>query len=86
MKTATVADLRNNFRRVSSWIEHGETVQIMKRGRAFAQLTSLAQVPPPQAAPKPDVMARLQEVWGERVFSMDEVAAMREAELEGEEG
>lgn len=86
MKTATVADLRNNFRRVSSWIEHGETVQILKRGRAFAQLTSLAEVSVPRAAPKPDVMARLQEVWGDRVFSLDEVAAMREAELEGEEG
>ncbi len=86
MKTATVADLRNNFRRVSSWIEHGETVQIMKRGRAFAQLTSLAKVSTPSSAPKPDVMARLQEVWGDRTFSMEEVAAMKEAELEGEEG
>jgi antitoxin (DNA-binding transcriptional repressor) of toxin-antitoxin stability system len=86
MKTATVADLRNNFRRVSSWIEHGETVQIIKRGRAFAQLTSLAGVATPRMAPKPDVMARLNEVWGDRVFSMEEVAAMKEAELEGEEG
>lgn len=86
MKTATVADLRNNFRRVSSWIEHGETVQIIKRGRPFAQLTSLADVSALRLAPKPDIMARLQEVWGDRVFSMDEVAAMREAELEGEEG
>ena len=86
MKTATVADLRNNFRRVSSWIEHGETVQIIKRGRAFAQLTSLAEVAAAQSAPKPDVMARLQEVWGDRVFSMEEVEAMRASELEGEEG
>jgi antitoxin (DNA-binding transcriptional repressor) of toxin-antitoxin stability system len=86
MKTATVADLRNNFRRVSSWLEHGETVTILKRGRAFAQLTSLAEITPASDAPKPDIMARLQEVWGDRVFSMDEVAAMREAELEGEEG
>lgn len=87
MKTATVADLRNNFRRVSSWIEHGETVQIFKRGRAFALLTSL--VPggtDPGSPPKPDVMARLDEVWGDRVFSLNEVAAMRESELEGEEG
>jgi hypothetical protein len=37
-------------------------------------------------APKPDIMARLNEVWGDRVFSMEEVAAMKEAELEGEEG
>ncbi|GAB4239754.1 MAG: hypothetical protein OHK005_01420 [Candidatus Methylacidiphilales bacterium] len=86
MKTASVADLRNNFRKVSSWIEHGETVQILKRGRPFAQLTSLAGVSSPKPVPKPDVMARLHEVWGDRVFSMEEVAAMREAELEGEEG
>ena len=86
MKTATVAELRNNFRRVSSWIEHGETVQIIKRGKAFAQLTSLAGVSAPLSAPKPDIMARLQEVWGDRVFTMHEVTAMREAELEGEEG
>jgi antitoxin (DNA-binding transcriptional repressor) of toxin-antitoxin stability system len=86
MKTATVADLRNNFRRISSWIEHGETVQILKRGRAFAQLTSVAENPVPSIPPKPDVMARLQQVWGDRVFSMEEVAAMKAAELEGEEG
>ncbi|RYG62076.1 prevent-host-death protein [bacterium] len=85
MKTATVADLRNNFRRISSWIEHGETVQIIKRGRPFAQLTSLAEVSTSPSAPKPDVMARLQEVWGDRVFSMKEVEEMRGAELEGEE-
>ncbi len=86
MKIATVADLRNNFRLVSSWIEHGETVQIVKRGRAFAQLTSLAEVSAPTAAPKPDIMARLQEVWGERTFSLEEIEAMRAAELDGEEG
>jgi len=86
MRTTTVADLRNNFRRISSWIEHGETVRIMKRGRAFAQLTSVAEVSAPGTAPKPDVMARLQEVCGDRVFSIEEVAAMKEAELEGEEG
>jgi hypothetical protein len=31
-------------------------------------------------------MARLKEVWGDRVFSLQEVKEMREAELEGEEG
>ena len=61
-------------------------MQIIKRGRAFAQLTGLAEVTTSLKAPKPDVMARLQEVWGDRVFSMEEVEAMRAAELEGEEG
>lgn len=38
MKTATVADLRNNFATVSKWIHDGEEVVITKRGRAFATL------------------------------------------------
>jgi antitoxin (DNA-binding transcriptional repressor) of toxin-antitoxin stability system len=86
MKIATVADLRNNFRRVSTWLEHGETVQIVKRGRPFAQLTALSPSVAPSKAPKPDVMARLKEVWGDRVFSLQEVEEMRVAELKGEEG
>jgi antitoxin (DNA-binding transcriptional repressor) of toxin-antitoxin stability system len=85
MKTATVADLRNNFRRVSSWIEHGETVQIIKRGRAFALLTA---TPPstPVSVPKVDFMAQLREIWGDRMFSDAEVQAMKAAEREGDLG
>lgn len=86
MKTATVADLRNHFRLISSWLEHGETVRIIKRGRAFAQLTAIPAENAPSAIPKPDIMAQLHEVWGNRMFSMSEVEAMRAAELEGEEG
>ena len=84
MKTATVADLRNNFRRVSAWIENGEPVEIVKRGRSFARLVPAANIH--RRMKKPDIMKRLKEVWGDRVFSMNEVAAMRAAELEGEEG
>ncbi|MCC6356223.1 MAG: hypothetical protein IT577_20250 [Verrucomicrobiae bacterium] len=85
MKTATVADLRNRFRRVSAWIESGEPVEIVKRGKAFARL-----VPAPKATRrklvKPDIMARLRRTWGGRVFTAAEVKAMRQAELEGEQG
>jgi len=84
MKTATVADLRNQFRRVSSWIEDGETVQILKQGKPFAQL--VPNVGRRQTRKKPDVLARLKEIWGTKTFSEKEVAAMRAAELEGEEG
>jgi antitoxin (DNA-binding transcriptional repressor) of toxin-antitoxin stability system len=80
MKTATVADLRNNFRRISGWIEHGETVQIIKRGRAFASLSAIPVGDSYGAAAKPDIMAQLRQVWGDKMFSMAEVAAMREAE------
>ena len=38
MKTASVRDLRNEFGRISRWIEAGETVQVIKRGKPFAAL------------------------------------------------
>ena len=38
MKTATVRDLRNSFGRVSKWLDAGETVQIIKRGRPYASV------------------------------------------------
>ena len=84
MKTATVADLRNNFRRVSAWLENGETVEILKRGQVIAQLVPAGRKLHKLA--KPNIMARLEEQWGGRTFSLQEVRAMRSAELEGEEG
>jgi antitoxin (DNA-binding transcriptional repressor) of toxin-antitoxin stability system len=86
MKTASVADLRNQFRRVAAWIEHGETVQITRRGMPFAQLSAIPVRSKTRSKPgKPDIMAQLREVWGDRVLSMKEVAAMRAAELSGDE-
>jgi len=38
MKIATIRDLRNEFARVSKWLENGETVQIVKRGKPFARV------------------------------------------------
>jgi antitoxin (DNA-binding transcriptional repressor) of toxin-antitoxin stability system len=79
IKSATVADLRNNFRRVSAWIENGEAVEITKRGRRFARLLPVAN-----ALPKPvkiDFASQLRATWGQKVFSQAEVRAMREAEL-----
>lgn len=84
MKQASVADLRNNFRKVSAWVEHGETVQILKRGRPFAQL--VATPAHSRVRGKPDMLMQLQEIWGNRCFSDKQVQEMRRAELEGEEG
>jgi antitoxin (DNA-binding transcriptional repressor) of toxin-antitoxin stability system len=84
MKTATVADLRNHFRRVAAWIENGEAVQIVKRGKAFARLVPVAE-PKPKLT-KVDWAAQRKAIWGNRVFSAAEVKAMEEAELEGEQG
>jgi len=77
-RTASVADLRNNFRRISAWIENGEVVEIVKRGRRFARLMPLTE-----ATNKPvkvDFAAQLRSVWGEKQFSDAEVRSMREAE------
>lgn len=85
MKTATVADLRNNFRRISSWIEHGQTVSITRRGRAFAELVpkSVAKKP----FKMPDFRAQAKKIWGDRPpLTMEQVREMREFELEGQEG
>jgi len=62
MKTASVADLRNHFARVSHWIENGEKVEIRKRGRIFATLS-----PPPNPKKKlavwPDLQGRLNRLF-----------------------
>jgi antitoxin (DNA-binding transcriptional repressor) of toxin-antitoxin stability system len=79
-KTATVADLRNNFRRVSAWLENGESVEIVKRGRRFARLVP-ATTASPEVSITVDFAAQLRAVWGKRVFSDVEVEAMRKAEL-----
>jgi prevent-host-death family protein len=85
MKTATVRDLRNRFPRVAAWIAEGESVEITKSGRPFARLMPVTPAQTRKLV-KPDIMARLKEVWGDRIFSNKEVAEMRAAELEGEEG
>jgi prevent-host-death family protein len=85
MKTATVRDLRNRFARVAAWIAEGEPVEITKSGKPFALLVPPAPVKKTKLV-KPDIMERLKETWGDRIFSAKEVAEMRAAELDGEEG
>ena len=38
MKTATVRALRNDFARLSKWLDKGETIEIVKRGKPVAEL------------------------------------------------
>jgi antitoxin (DNA-binding transcriptional repressor) of toxin-antitoxin stability system len=83
MKTATVADLRNHFRRISAWIQDGEAVAIIKRGKLFAKLVPAVEEKPRK---KVDFRAQRKRIWGRRVFSSDEVQAMNQAEREGGEG
>ena len=83
MKRASVADLRNHFRRISAWIEDGEAVEIVKRGKAFARLIPIAV---PGKIAKVDFRAQRKRIWDSRVFSSAEVRAMDDAEIDDEEG
>ena len=38
MRTASVRDLRNRFRRISKWLEAGDSVQVLKRGKPYARV------------------------------------------------
>lgn len=87
MKTATLRDLRNDFASLEAWLAEGETIRIEKRGTPVALLSPMTadgSVKTPLA--KPDASARRKAIWGDRAFTLEEVKAMREYELEGEEG
>jgi prevent-host-death family protein len=91
MKTATVADLRNEFRRVSAWVAEGQSVEITKRGRVVARL-----VPPEVkkgakagagAMNFPDFRAQAFKIWGDRKpMTEAEVQAMEDFMNEGQQG
>lgn len=85
MKTATVADLRNHFPKVVAWLDQGEDVEIFRRGKLVACLVR-PHTARSSKVPKIDFAKQNKEIWGDRVFSREEVEEMRAFELEGEEG
>jgi antitoxin (DNA-binding transcriptional repressor) of toxin-antitoxin stability system len=86
VKRVTVRDLRNNFAKLEAWLGEGEQIQIRKRGQPIALLTAFPRSQRGKRRKLPDFRARRRAIWGDRVFSDDEVKAMRAAEREGEEG
>jgi antitoxin (DNA-binding transcriptional repressor) of toxin-antitoxin stability system len=85
-KVATVRDLRNNFAKLESWLAAGERIEIRRRGRPVATLTPSAKGAAAGAVVLPDFRARRKAIWGDRVFSKEEVERMNEMEREGDEG
>jgi len=68
MKTASVRDLRYNFKRVERLLAEGESIQITKRKRVVAEL-----VPPPK--PKkppemPDFLGRMRRISGNKILKV----------------
>lgn len=85
MKTATVADLRNDFRRVAAWLAQGEEVEIIRRGQPFARLLPLESSARAKSQPV-DFASQLKANWGDRVFSDREFQLMRDFDRDGDEG
>lgn len=44
MRTASVRDLRNQFGKLSEWLDAGETIEILKHGKPYARV-----IPSPQS-------------------------------------
>ena len=70
MKIAAVRQLRNEFGRLSRWLEKGETVQIVKRGKPFARVVPEPDKPKtflgacPSSVPLPsDIDEPVQAQW-----------------------
>ncbi|MDI1313726.1 hypothetical protein [Prosthecobacter sp.] len=77
MKTATIRDLRYDFAKLEGWLRSGEEIQITKHNKPVATLVKAKPVK--NAAPQslPDFKARRKRIWGDRVFSAQEVEEMR---------
>ena len=84
MKTATVRDLRYSFPQLEAWLQDGEQIEITKHGQVIGKLVPSSTGK--RKLVKPDILARLDRIWGDKTFSAQEVAEMRAAELQGEEG
>jgi len=91
MKTASVRDLRNNFARVSRWLQAGEKVEITKRGVPMCLVSPLAALKNGKHLAKsekerremfrkrfgPEHAAWMKKVYGNKVFSDNIVITMR---------
>jgi antitoxin (DNA-binding transcriptional repressor) of toxin-antitoxin stability system len=66
MKVATVRDLRNDFAKISRWLEDGEAVEIRRRGKVIGRIApSRSSAPRPSAWP--DFAGRARRTFGDVV-------------------
>ena len=79
MRTATLRQLRHDFGSVFAWVEQGEPVEISRRGKIIALLST---PPAPRATrprKRPDFAARLKRIYGDLVLPGDVVVEERES-------
>jgi prevent-host-death family protein len=68
MKTASIREVRHDFSRILEWVADGEEVAITKRRQTVARLVPATRKKASRAK-MPDIMARLNKVFGRRVIS-----------------
>ncbi len=83
MITVPLRDLRNSFSKLERYLAEGESIQIQKRGELIAVLMGVTRAKKLSKA-KPNFAARRKAIWKNRVFTPQEVVALRQDEL-GEE-
>jgi hypothetical protein len=79
-------ELSNELPRIEALVNEGRLVDISQMEKVIPTIEPAAMQAGERRAPKPDIMKRLNETWGERIFSMQEVAAMRVDELAADLG
>lgn len=67
MTKATVRDLRYSFSKVEDLLRKGEEIQITKRGRPVAVLIPVKRK---VSRKRPDFLARLREIYGDKVLKV----------------
>ncbi len=75
MKTASIRDLRYNFRNIEHLLREGEEVQITKRRRVIARLVPEK---PAERPPLPDFMGRMRAIYGDRVLEVSGAELIRQ--------
>jgi antitoxin (DNA-binding transcriptional repressor) of toxin-antitoxin stability system len=75
MKTASVRDLRYNFKRLEQMLAEGEPIEITKRKKVIATLTPAV---PPACCKKPDFLGRMRTIYRNKVFKVSWAEMLRQ--------
>jgi antitoxin (DNA-binding transcriptional repressor) of toxin-antitoxin stability system len=67
MVQRSVRDLRYRFNELEILLEQGEEIEITKHKRVIARLLPVAPAAPPR---RPDFLARLRAIYGDRILSI----------------
>lgn len=83
MVTTKFEEIRDNLPQIEAWLQRGEEIELTRNGHAMAHVVPViaTETPVPACLVKADLAARMKQIWGERVFSDEEVREMREYEL-----